>query len=111
NQLWKNTAFGPMDIGVFLQQLLHAMQTGGPQAFLGLANRMAAAMKMPHVRVLNASSTLPKKLQYQLDGLGVGSGVRTGIVDIEKGGSLFGKIPKVGKYIDRAIDAKSDFEF
>jgi len=113
SQEFKNTAFGLMDVGVFGQQVLHAIGTSGVQGLAGLVNRALAAAHLPHLDTTIAEGVLSKRIQYGLDG--VAQGVHTGIVDIKPGqGTLLRVIPGLGNldpYLAKFIAKSTDFQF
>ena len=112
NQEAKSTMFGLGDFGVFGTNVHAAVMNGGVPGMVGLLNRTAGLLHLPHVQTLMADSALPKRLQNAVDGLDVGTSV-SGLT--EGGGSLLRHIPKVGEPIDRLytklIDAYSEFQF
>jgi len=104
SQFLKNSMFWA-DFSVLGQQVVKAAITSGPQMLVGLANRAAASMNLPHIVTnLAESEGVTKRVAYQLDG--VMQGARTGAVDLDRSGSVFSKIPGVGKAADWLTDVQ-----
>lgn len=109
----KNTQFGIGDMAVFGQQFLKSVTTNTVQLLAGSVNRLLAAAHLPSVQTAVIDAGLAKRIQYQLDG--VAQGVTTGITDLSHEGTLIGRIPVVGRTVDRPVVAASkaltDFQF
>lgn len=99
-QTIKNTMFG-LDFGVFGVQVHTALNRGGVPALIGLINKTAATLHLPHVNTLYADVNLPKMVQYQLDG--VAQNAMTGVADYTARGTVIGSLGKPGRVIDRPI--------
>lgn len=99
NQAWKNTAFGPADIGVAGVQGLHAVQTAGAQIAIGMVNRIASMIPlMPHVDV--TGEALARRAQYALDGL---MSNPTGAADVSQTGTVLGLLGPIGRTADAPL--------
>lgn len=108
SQSWKNLAFGPADVGVFGQQVLHAVETSPTNILAGVVNRALNVLHMGLDTRLVDDIALSKRLQYQLDG--VPQGITTGITQDANKGLLH--YLGVGKYnVGNFVDASSNFQF
>jgi len=99
SQEFKNTMFGPLDVGVFGQQGLKTLLTSTPQFVTGLANRIASLAYKGIDTSVPSVDELGKKVAYSLDGLSH-SGA-TGVVDASNG-TLLSLIPGL-KTFDRRV--------
>ena len=112
NQEAKATMFGIADIGIFGQQVHTAVMNGGVPGLVGLLNRTAGLLHLPHVSTMLADSTLPRQLQNAVNGLDTGitsSGLTTG------SGTLLRRFGSVGRAVDDVVtpivDAYSRWQF
>lgn len=109
SQEWKNLAFGPADVGVFGQQVLHAAQASPTNIMAGVVNRALNVLHMGLDTTLIDETALAKRIQYQLDG--VPQGITTGIVQDAKGSPILGRLGTEKYNLGRLVDASSDFQF
>lgn len=70
SQRAKNSTFGLLDIGILGQQVLHAIEYGGPAQLIGLVNRMLGAAHLWHVETVRSGIGLNRVQQFALDGVG-----------------------------------------
>lgn len=87
----RNTAFG-FDFGVMLFNMKQALATGNTQFLIGMANRLAAAARLPHVDTAYGDG-LVSDLSRSLDGLQKG-GYESPFA--EDSGTLLGLVPGMG---------------
>lgn len=95
----KNSMFG-LDFGVFGQQVLAAIHSGGIPAAVGIMNRIAMGLNIPHVRTLMADLTLPREAQYALDGLH--TSIASSGLD-PKQGTLLRRLGAPGEFVDDIV--------
>ncbi len=112
---FKNTVFGPLDIGVAGIQGLKALVTGGVQLFANGVVRSLSLLRIAparHFREVMESGKLPLLTKMANNGLHLGLGPSA----VTPGrGTIVKYIPFVGKHIDKPlsafIDGKTRLEF